>query len=54
MTEWNEFRRPDFDRVRRMLKEPVIFDGRNIWEPAEMQKLGFSYFPIGRPSVRIH
>jgi len=54
VTEWNEFRRPDFDRVRRMLKEPVIFDGRNIWEPTEMEKLGFSYFPIGRPSVRVH
>ncbi len=51
VTEWNEFRRPDFDRVRRMLKAPVIFDGRNIWEPAEMDKLGFYYFPLGRPSV---
>jgi UDPglucose 6-dehydrogenase len=51
VTEWNEFRRPDFDRVRRLLKEPVIFDGRNLWEPKTMQELGFSYFPIGRPPV---
>jgi UDPglucose 6-dehydrogenase len=51
ITEWNEFRRPDFDRIRRMLKEPVIFDGRNLWEPKAMRELGFTYFPIGRPSV---
>ncbi|MFQ5352641.1 MAG: UDP-glucose dehydrogenase family protein [Candidatus Binatia bacterium] len=51
VTEWNEFRRPDFERVRRKLKEPVIFDGRNLWEPGEMAKLGFNYFAIGRPPV---
>jgi UDPglucose 6-dehydrogenase len=51
VTEWNEFRRPDFDRIRRLLKEPVIFDGRNLWEPRTMQELGFTYFPIGRPPV---
>jgi UDPglucose 6-dehydrogenase len=51
VTEWNEFRRPDFDRVKRLLKEPVVFDGRNLWEPDSMRKLGFAYFPIGRPSV---
>lgn len=51
VTEWNEFRRPDFDRIRRLLKEPVIFDGRNLWEPKTMQEIGFTYFPIGRPSV---
>jgi UDPglucose 6-dehydrogenase len=51
ITEWNEFRRPDFDRIRRLLKEPVIFDGRNLWEPKTMRELGFTYFPIGRPSV---
>jgi len=52
VTEWNEFRRPDFDRVKRLLKEPVVFDGRNLWEPESMRKLGFAYFPIGRPSVQ--
>ena len=51
VTEWNEFRRPDFDRIRRLLKEPVIFDGRNLWEPKAMRDMGFTYFPIGRPSV---
>ena len=51
VTEWNEFRRPDFDRIKKLLKEPVIFDGRNLWEPKNMAKRGFSYFPIGRPAV---
>ena len=47
-TEWNEFRRPDFDRVKALLKEPVIFDGRNIYDPAVMASRGFTYFGIGR------
>jgi len=51
VTEWNEFRRPDFERMRRRLKEPVVFDGRNLWEPSDMAELGFTYFPIGRPAV---
>jgi UDPglucose 6-dehydrogenase len=51
VTEWNEFRRPDFDRIKRLLKEPIIFDGRNLWEPKSMLQQGFSYFPIGRPPV---
>ena len=48
LTEWNEFRRPDFQRVKDLLKEPVIFDGRNIYDPAELRKLGFDYYSIGR------
>jgi UDPglucose 6-dehydrogenase len=48
LTEWNEFRRPDFERMKQMLKNPVIFDGRNIYEPRDLVKLGFKYFPIGR------
>ncbi|MBI3301943.1 MAG: UDP-glucose/GDP-mannose dehydrogenase family protein [Deltaproteobacteria bacterium] len=51
VTEWNEFRRPDFSRMRALMKTPVIFDGRNLYEPAVMQQEGFSYYPIGRPSV---
>ncbi len=51
VTEWNEFRRPDFVRMKALLKKPVIFDGRNLWTPANMQTRGFHYFPIGRPSV---
>jgi UDPglucose 6-dehydrogenase len=48
LTEWNEFRRPDFQRIRAALKQPVIFDGRNIYEPVDLQKLGFEYVSIGR------
>jgi UDPglucose 6-dehydrogenase len=48
LTEWNEFRRPDFARVKRLLQRPVIFDGRNIYDPADLAKLGFTYYSIGR------
>jgi UDPglucose 6-dehydrogenase len=48
LTEWNEFRRPDFQRIRAALKQPVIFDGRNIYEPVDLHKLGFEYVSIGR------
>jgi UDPglucose 6-dehydrogenase len=47
-TEWNEFRRPDFERVRQALKQPVIFDGRNLYTPERMQQRGFEYYCIGR------
>jgi len=50
VTEWNEFRRPDFDRIKSLLKRPLIVDGRNIYEPARMKSLGFEYLSIGRPS----
>ena len=48
VTEWNEFREPNFQRMRELLKSPVIFDGRNIYSPEHMRSLGFSYFSIGR------
>jgi UDPglucose 6-dehydrogenase len=48
LTEWNEFRRPDFERIKELLKEPIIFDGRNIYDPGELKKLGFDYYSIGR------
>jgi UDPglucose 6-dehydrogenase len=48
LTEWNEFRRPDFERIKELLKEPTIFDGRNIYDPGELKKLGFDYYSIGR------
>ncbi len=48
VTEWNEFREPDFGRVRDLLREPVIFDGRNIYNPDKLRDLGFSYFGVGR------
>jgi UDPglucose 6-dehydrogenase len=48
VTEWNEFRRPNFDRLKRLLKDPVIFDGRNLYDPVELNGLGFTYYSIGR------
>ena len=48
ITEWNEFREPDFERMRSLLKAPVIFDGRNIYSPEQMRALGFTYLSIGR------
>jgi UDPglucose 6-dehydrogenase len=48
VTEWAEFRHPDFEVIRRLLKEPVVFDGRNLYEPAQMEGLGFTYYAIGR------
>jgi UDPglucose 6-dehydrogenase len=48
LTEWNEFRRPDFQRIKKLLKSPVIFDGRNIYDPADLKKIGFRYYSIGR------
>jgi UDPglucose 6-dehydrogenase len=48
VTEWQEFRSPDFDAIKRALRTPVIFDGRNLYEPAHMEQLGFSYYAIGR------
>jgi UDPglucose 6-dehydrogenase len=52
ITEWNEFRRPDFPRMKRLLKRAVIFDGRNLYEPDVMRAHGFTYHPIGRAAVR--
>jgi UDPglucose 6-dehydrogenase len=48
VTEWNEFRRPDFERMRTLMKTPVIFDGRNLFVPAQMKQSGFTYYSIGR------
>ena len=48
VTEWKEFRSPDFDALKKQLKNPVIFDGRNLYDPATMKKQGFTYYAIGR------
>ncbi len=48
VTEWNEFRNPDFEVMRRLMRQPVIFDGRNVFDPARMAALGFTYQGIGR------
>ncbi len=47
-TEWREFRSPDFDRLRQLLAAPRIFDGRNLYEPAQLARLGFEYYATGR------
>jgi len=50
VTEWQEFRSPDFAAIREKLKTPVIFDGRNLYDPAAVRAQGLEYFPIGRKS----
>jgi UDPglucose 6-dehydrogenase len=52
VTEWNEFRRPDFERMRQLMRQRVIFDGRNIYDPPQMKTHGFAYYSIGRPVVQ--
>jgi UDPglucose 6-dehydrogenase len=49
VTEWNEFREPDFARMKRVMRSPAIFDGRNILDPVQIRGLGFSYWSVGRP-----
>jgi UDPglucose 6-dehydrogenase len=49
VTEWNEFREPDFGRMRKLMRNPLIFDGRNIYNPAQIRAHGFQYHSMGRP-----
>jgi UDPglucose 6-dehydrogenase len=51
LTEWNEFRNPNFERMNRVMKDSVIFDGRNLFDPNEVEEKGFSYLSIGRKAV---
>ena len=51
LTEWNEFRRPDFARMKQLMERPVIFDGRNIYDPLDLAERGFTYYSIGRNHV---
>jgi UDPglucose 6-dehydrogenase len=51
VTEWNNFREPDFAKMRELMKSPVIFDGRNIYAPDQLRALGFTYYSMGRPNV---
>lgn len=51
VTEWNEFRRPNFTKISQALKSPVIFDGRNLFDPTKMNRLGFVYHSIGRATL---
>ena len=48
VTEWREFRSPDFEHIKATLRSPVIFDGRNLYDPSQMERAGFSYYAIGR------
>ena len=48
-TEWPEFRRPDLDDMKKRLAAPVVFDGRNLYDPDDMTRAGFVYYSIGRP-----
>ena len=48
VTEWKEFRSPDFEAVKAALKQPLIFDGRNLYDPKSVRSLGIEYFAIGR------
>jgi UDPglucose 6-dehydrogenase len=48
ITEWNEFRTPDFQRMKKLMRSPVIFDGRNIFNQEELRKMGFTYYGMGR------
>jgi len=49
VTEWNEFREPDFTRIRKQMRTPVIFDGRNLYNSDHIRGLGFTYYSMGRP-----
>jgi UDPglucose 6-dehydrogenase len=51
LTEWNEFKLLNLERLRAVMRRPVIFDGRNLWEPERMRRLGFEYYSIGRRPV---
>jgi len=51
LTEWQPYRRPDFERIVKSLKEPVVFDGRNLYTPERMREKGIEYHSVGRPSA---
>jgi UDPglucose 6-dehydrogenase len=48
VTEWNEFRQPDFARIKSAMKQPVLFDGRNVWNAKRVREMGFTYYGVGR------
>lgn len=51
VTEWQAFRAPDFDLLKQQLSQPLVFDGRNLYEPGRMKKKGFTYYSVGRQVV---
>jgi UDPglucose 6-dehydrogenase len=52
ITEWNEFKFLNLERLRAVMRRPIVFDGRNLWEAERMRRLGFEYYSIGRKPVR--
>jgi UDPglucose 6-dehydrogenase len=52
VTEWNEFRQPDFERLRSIMRQPVLFDGRNVWDAAKARAAGFTYYGVGRSKLQ--
>lgn len=54
VTDWNQFRNPDFGKIKALLKKPIIFDGRNLYSAGLLKRLGFDYFSIGRPTKTLH
>jgi UDPglucose 6-dehydrogenase len=54
ITEWNEFKQLDFERIHSLMRQPIIIDGRNLWDAEHLRSLGFSYFGIGRASINNH
>ena len=52
LTEWQEFRNPDFELIAKKLKKPVIFDGRNLYDLDVIKKAGIEYHSVGRPDVK--
>ena len=52
VTEWNEFRTPNFERMKSLMKRPIIFDGRNLYDLDQVEQAGFEYYSIGRRAVR--
>jgi len=53
ITDWSEYRNPDFDRIKQALKQPLIVDGRNLYKPNRMKEAGIRYIPLGRASSGI-
>jgi UDPglucose 6-dehydrogenase len=53
-TEWDIYKQPDFERIKRLLKKPVVADGRNLYSLSDMARRGFEYYSIGRPGVKGH
>ena len=51
MTEWNEFRNPDFNKIKSALKSPLIFDGRNLYDLEKMEEQNFTYYSVGRKTI---